>query len=99
MALTRLRLWFSAMSAWAVAIGALYLRPGLWALLVVFLYVGFRGRATGWCPRAGVGTEHRLDPRRRLRPVRGAALFLCVEGNHSGKIQNSGRSAISRHYK
>ena len=49
MALTRLRVWFSAMSAWAAAIGALYLHPGLWALFVVllalFLYVSLRAGA------------------------------------------------------
>ena len=51
MVLTRLRIWFSAMSAWAAAIGALYVHPGLWALfavlLVLFLYVSLRGRAAG----------------------------------------------------
>lgn len=50
MVLTRLRVWVSFMSAWAAAIGALYLHPGLWALfavlLALFLYVSLRASAT-----------------------------------------------------
>ena len=48
--LTRLRVWFSVMSAWAAAIGALYLHPGLWALfavlLALFLYLTLRASVT-----------------------------------------------------
>ncbi|MEE9284681.1 MAG: hypothetical protein V3V35_03015 [Dehalococcoidia bacterium] len=46
MLLQRFRVWLSAMAAWAAAIAALYVHPGLWALFAVllafFLYAGLR---------------------------------------------------------